>query len=191
MDINKAIRKQDKSHKRFLLSMSFIFFILPLILVLSNRINLFFLIYLCIIELLILIAFFINISSNYLRYNTDNYKLRIKLRKFGEEFNIVYDKVAFVHTQSSGIKFEIILIMSSKFRNKKIKPIDEDFIKKYTYVAQQYYKLKKLRPEENFFYLTINKGGFHKYRLLDLIYRNCVHAHYTEEAVERIKEYRN
>jgi hypothetical protein len=81
--------------------------------------------------------------------------------------------------------------MSSKFRNKKIKPIDEDFIKKYTYVAQQYYKLKKLRPEENFFYLTINKGGFHKYRLLDLIYRNCVHAHYTEEAVERIKEYRN
>ena len=42
MELNKAIRKQKKSYKIFMLSMSFIFFIMPVALKLSNKLSVFF-----------------------------------------------------------------------------------------------------------------------------------------------------
>lgn len=190
MDINKAIKKQEKSNMRFLLFLGFIFFMLPFILFLSKMINLFFLIYLSIIELLILSTILININSIYLRFSSDSYRLKIKFNWFNEEVNIVCDKVRFVYTEGYDEQMIIILLMNAKFRNKKIKPVDESLLKFHPYLAQNYYKIKKQSPEENYFYIIITKGGYKKYKLLDLIYRNCVKAHYTEEAVERIKEYR-
>lgn len=190
MDINKAIKKQEKSNIRFLLFLSFIFFMLPLILVLSNLLNFFFLIYLSIIEILILITILININNNYLKYSIDNYKLKISLRLISEELNVVCDKVKYVYTEGNFQQIVIILLMNSKFRNKKIKHVDENLLRLYPNFAQNYYRIKKRNPEENYFYIVITKGGFKKYKLLDLIYKNCVKAQYTEEAVERIKEYR-
>ncbi|MCM8709733.1 hypothetical protein M2651_01690 [Clostridium sp. SYSU_GA19001] len=191
MNIDKAIRKQDKSHKRFLLFLSFIFFVLPLALVISGRFDIFFLVYLFLIESLVLIAVLVTINSNYLSYNMEKYKLKIKLRRFGDEISIACDKVIFVHVEGEGSDINIILITSSKFRSKNIRVIDESLMKKYPYLAHQYYRIKKHYPENNYFYITINKGGFHKYRLLDLIYRNCLLAQYSEEAINKIKEYRN
>jgi K+ transporter len=190
MDINKAIRKQKKSNIRFLLFLGFIFFILPLILFLSNMLKIFFLIYLGIIELLILITILININNSYLRYSSDDYRIKIKVKWLSEELNIVCDKVRLVHTEGKAQQMTIILVMSSKFRNKKIKPIDESFLRFHPYLAQNYYRTKKQNLEENYFYISITKGGYEKYKLLDLIYRNCVKAQYTEETVEKIKEYR-
>lgn len=190
MDINKAIRKQKKSNIRFLLFLGFIFFILPFILFLSNMLKIFFLIYLGIIELLILFTILININNGYLRYSSDNYRIKIKVKWLSEELNIVCDKVRLVHTEGKAQQMTIILLMSSKFRNKKIKPIDESFLRFHPYLAQNYYRTKKQNPEENYFYISITKGGYEKYKLLDLIYRNCVKAQYTEETVEKIKEYR-
>lgn len=190
MNINKAIRKQEKSNKRFLLTLCFIFFVLPLILFLSGRFNIFLFIYLFVIELLILIAIVININNNYLKYSVENYKLKIKLKKFGESINILCDKVAMVFAEGKNSNMEIIIITTSKFRNKNIKPIDENLLKKYPYLAHKYYIIKKHHPENNYFYIIINKGGYNKYRLLDLIYKNCITAYYSEEAIERIKEYR-
>lgn len=190
MDINKAIRKQKKSNIRFLLFLGFIFLALPFILFISRKLNLFFIIYLLIIELLIFITILINISSNYLRYSCDNYRIKIKLKPISEELNIVCDKVKLVHIEGKAVQFDVILLMNSRFRNKKIKPVDEDFISNHQYLSQKYYWLKKQNPEENYYYLIITKGAYEKYKLLDLIYRNCVKAQYTEEAVEIIKEYR-
>lgn len=190
MDINKAIKKQNKSNIRFLLFLGFIFFALPLILFLSNNLNIFFIIYLLIIELLILITILINISNNYLKYSSDSYRIKIKLKPIEEEINIVCDKVKFVHTEGKGAQITVILLMNSKFRNKKIKPIDENFTRVHPYLAENYYRIKKQNPEEKIFYFIITKGGYEKYKLLDLIYRNCLKAQYTEEAVEVIKEYR-
>lgn len=190
MDINKAIKKQEKSNKRFLLFLGFIFFILPVVLFLSKKINIFFFIYLFIIETLILIAMLITLNSYYLKYSCDGYKLKLNFKGFGEGFNIICDKVVLVHTEGTGQQMSIVIVTSSKFRNKKINAVDEIFLRKHAYLSHYYYKIKKLQLEENFFYIIINKGGYHKYRLLDMIYRSCVHGQYTEEAVERIKEYR-
>lgn len=191
MNINKAIRKQDKSYKRFLLVLGFIFFALPLVLVSSGRFNIFFLIYLAVIEILILTAILVNMNNNYLRYSIENYKLKLKLKPFGDGINIVCEKVVFVHVEGNGPNMEVIIITNSKFRSKNIKAVDENLLKKYPYLAHQYYKIKKHHSEDNYFYVIVNKGGYHKYKLLDLIYRNCLHAQYSEEAVEKIKKYRN
>lgn len=190
MDINKAIRKQEKSHKRFLFFLGFIFFVMPLVLLLTQRFNVFFIIYLSIIELLILSAILASMSNNYIKYSVDGYKLKIKFRRFGEEFNIICDKVALVHAEVSAEEMNIVMLMTSKFRNKKINAVDEEFLKKHQYLSHHYYKIKKLNPEINYFYIIVTKGYYHKYRLLDIIYRNCVKAYYTEETVEKIKEYR-
>ncbi len=56
MDIDKVLKKQRKSYKRFMLSMGFIFIILPIVLLIAKQINIFFIIYLCVIESLILFS---------------------------------------------------------------------------------------------------------------------------------------
>jgi hypothetical protein len=190
MDINKAIRKQEKSNKRFLFFLGFVFFALPLVLILSKRFKVFFLIYLLIIEFLILGAIIASINNNFLRYSVEGYKLKLKFRRFGEEFNIICDKVELVHAEGEGAEMSIILLMTSRFRNKRINEVDEMFLRKYAYLSHHYYRIKKINPEINYFYIVVTKGYYHKYRMLDLIYRNCVKAYYTEETVEKIKEYR-
>jgi hypothetical protein len=190
MDINKAIRKQEKSHKRFLFFLGFIFFAMPLVLYLTQRFNLFFFIYLTIIELLILSAILVSMDNNYIKYSVDGYKIKLSFRRFGEEFSITCDKVALVHAEGSNQEMNIVMLMTSKFRNKRINAVDEEFVIKNQYLSHYYYKMKKLNPEINYFFIVITKGYYHKYRLLDMIYRNCVKAYYTEETVEKIKEYR-
>lgn len=190
MDINKAIRKQEKSHKRFLFFLGFIFFALPLLLAILRRFQLFFLLYLLIIELLILATIFVSINYNFLKYSVDGYKLKLKFRRFGEEYNILCDKVALVHVEGKGPEMSIVLLTTSRFRNKRINEVDEVFLGKYAYLSHHYYRIKKMNAELDYFYIIITKGYYHKYRMLDLIYRNCVKAYYTEETVEKIKEYR-
>jgi len=46
-------------------------------------------------------------------------------------------------------------------------------------------------PEENFFYFIINHGGFKKYVLLDDLYKSCEQALFSDDAIEKIKEYRD
>jgi hypothetical protein len=150
----------------------------------------FFLAYLAIIELLILITIIITINVGYLKYDYDSYKIKVKQGLFKVEYNIVCSKVVLVHTEGDGAQFNIILLTTSRFRNKKIKPIDQDFLKNNSYVAHHYYKLKKQHPEDEYYYININKGGFVKFRLLDTIYKSCVSSIYTENAIEKIKEYR-
>lgn len=191
MNINKAIRKQEKAHKRFLLVLGFIFFILPIALFISRKINTFFLLYLGLIELLILVTAIVSVNSNYLYYNVEDYKLKLRFRRFGEKFNILCDKVVAVFAEGNEIDMELIILTSTRFRSKGIKPIDEYILKKYPYLAHNYYRIKKHKPENDYYYIIINKGGYHKYKLLDLIYRNCLQAYYSEETIEKIKEYRN
>jgi hypothetical protein len=191
MNINKAIKKQGKARKRLLLILGFIFFALPIILFASGRLKMFLVLYLIVIEVLILTSIIISINNNYLSYRLDNFKLKIRFSKFGEAYNISCDKVVLVHCEKHGAHMEIILITNSRFRNKRIKEVDGVFIKRHSYLSQEYIRMKRLRPEENYYYLVISKGGFEKYKLLDMIYRNCLLARYTDNAVDRIKEFRN
>lgn len=38
-----------------------------------------------------------------------------------------------------------------------------------------------------YYFQVIRRGGLKKYLLLDLIYKNCVRATYTEESIQNIK----
>ena len=190
MDLNKAIRKQKKSYTRFMLSMCFIFLLLPLILFISKTITVFFLIYLSIIEILILVAVIIRANYEVLKFDYDDYKLKIKSGLFGSQIKIVCDKVALVHTEGQLKETEIIIITTSNFRNKKIKAIDSDFLEKYLFIAYHYYRIKRQFPEKNYYYTIITKGGYHKYELLNKIFVSCVYGFFTDEAIDTIKKYR-
>jgi len=190
MNINKAIRKQKRSYKRFRLSMGFIFFMLPVILYFTKTFSTFFLAYLGVIEILIIAAIIISIDKGTLKFEYNN-KLIIQNGIFGDRFIILPDKVEIVHTLSNSKDLEVIMILKSRVRNKKIKKIDTKFLKKHTWAEKYYENLITLKENREYFYIIINKGGFLKYSLLDLIYRYCVSSHFTEDAIKNIKEYRN
>lgn len=196
MNIDKAIRKQKKSYKRFLLSMCFIFFALPTALVLSKTFYIFYIIYLVIVELLILVSIFIRISNESLSFKNDGYRLKILLGIKNKKIDIIAEKVLLVHVEdifskeNQVIDFKIILLTGSKFRSDRMRPISIDFLQRHSYVAYHYNRIKMIYPEKMYYYTIIKRGGLNKYPLLDIIYKNCVHAYFTEEAIEKIKFYR-
>ena len=190
MNINKAIRKQKKTYKRFMLSMCFIFVLLPVILIVSKAISIFFVIYLVCIELLIAFVVLLRFNEEYIDFKWEGYKISIWCGIAKTKFIIICEKVALIHTGGYGRNLELIIITKSRFRNKRIHPIDINFLKKYPYVAQMYNKIKIQNPEEAYFYFVIKNGGFRKYVLLDDIYKSCVQAVFSDDAIEKIKEYR-
>lgn len=196
MNIDKAIRKRKKSYKRFMLSMCFIFFMLPAILIFLKKFYIFYIVYLIIIELLILLAICIKINKESLTFQYDEYKLKINLGLAGKKINIAGDKIVLVHVENFIIKntrekdFKIILLSKSKFRSDRMLPVSINFLKNHPYVACEYNRIKIMNPESEYYYTIIKRGGINKYPLLDLIYKNCVYAEFTEEAVEKIKFYR-
>lgn len=196
MNIDKAIRKQKKSYKRFLLSMCFIFFALPAVLILSKKFYIFYIVYMIIVEFLILVSVFIRTSNESVKFKNDGYRLRLSLGITNKKLNIITDKVSLVHVEDvlsdkgEVIDFKIILITGSKFRSDKMLPVSINFLKKYSYVAYHYNRIKVIQPENNYYYTIIKRGGLNKYPLLDIIYKTCVYSYFTGEAVEKIKFYR-
>lgn len=197
MEINKAIRKQNKSYNRFLLFMCFVFFMLPILFFFSKKYYIFYYIYLVIIDLLILTSIFIRMNKEKLEYKYDNCHLYIKSGISNKRISIVCSKIALVHIENMYDKeerrrdFRIILVSSSKFKNDKMIPISMNFLKNHAYVAYYYNRLKIQNPNTMYFYTIINKGRVKKYKLVDIIYSTCVYAYFTEETVEKIKQYRD
>ena len=190
MNINKAIRKQKKTYKRFMLSMGFIFVLLPIILIISKVTSIFFTMYLVSMEMLISFVVLVRFNEEYIDFNGDGYKISIRYGISKTKFIITCKKVALVHVEGQGRNLEIIIITKSRFRNKRIRPITISFLKKYPYAAQMYNKVKIDDPEEEYFYFIIKNGGFMKYILLDDLYKASVQAVFSDDAIEKIKEYR-
>jgi hypothetical protein len=186
MNINKAIRKQNKSYKRFLLFNCFIFLSLPLVLYFSKQITAFYISYLSLIEVLILLAIMVSINTYNLKFQYDGVKLKISYGIAGR-INILCDKVVFVHVERND---DIILITTSRVRNEKLNEVSLKFLQSHSYVSYYYNRIKNQAPEEDYYYLIIKSGGLFRYQLLDTIYKSCVYAVFSEEAVKKIKKYR-
>lgn len=75
MNINKAIRKQKKTYERFMLSMCFIFILLPIMLIISKIVNIFFVIYLVCNEILIAVVMIIRFNEEYIDFKLQGYKI--------------------------------------------------------------------------------------------------------------------
>lgn len=187
MNINKALKKQRKRKKRLFTVLIFLFINLPLITYLSGIRSLFILSYLGVIEFLIILALFFKINYYRLKFVCNNNRLRFKSGLFIKESVILCDKVAIVHTDNEKDELEIIIITSVNFKNKLLKPITQNFIKKYPEAAEEYLRIKNMSPENTYYFQIVRRGGLKKYELLNSIYKNCVRATYTASAIENIK----
>jgi hypothetical protein len=190
MNINKALRKQKKSNERFMLSMGFIFFLLPAIVYVSKSFSTFLLIYLVVIEILVIIVILVKLDKEILKFG---YVSRLKVQNgiLGERYSIDCHKVEVVHTINEEKELEIVIILESKLRNKRIRRIDSKFLKNNSWANKYYNNLKNNKSSKDYYYIVLNKGGYVKYKLLDVLYKYCTNAHFTDEAIKNIKEYRN
>lgn len=187
MDIYTAIKKERFHLKLFFISMFIISVILPIAIVLTNMTKLFYLIYLGIIEFLIVIAIIIRLNHYRVEYRCSNNRLVFKIGIFAKDNLIICDKVALVHTSKSDYDLEIIIMTSVKFKNRSLRQVDKNFFRRYPQIKREYDYIKKLNPEKEYYFQVIRRGGLKKYLLLDLIYKNCVKAIYTEESIQNIK----
>lgn len=187
MDINKAIKKQKNNYTTFFIVICLIFIILPIAVLLTGSITIFFLSYLAFIETFIIISCILISSNLKMKYSCTNNKLKIKSGWFGQENIILCDKVNLVHTEKHLDDMEIVILTAVKIKNKCFKPITKDFLKKYPLAAVEYKNIKTLHPDIRYYYIVIKKGGIKKYMLLDIIYRNCVKAVYTASSIDNIK----
>ncbi|GAA0125895.1 hypothetical protein UT300019_17970 [Clostridium sp. CTA-19] len=190
MDIYKVLKKQKKSYKRFVLFMGFIFILLPAVLIYSKMLSAFFIGYLIILEILIFQLILIRYNEEHLHFKQVNKKIVIEVGVLRRKYTISTDKVAIIHTVKSVKSFEILIITKSRFRNKRLKHVDFRFLDKQKTISK-YYNRVKLESDDPYFYFVIRKGGVKKYLLLDFLYRTCVGAAFTDEAIEKIKEYRS
>lgn len=196
MNIDKAIRKQKKSYKIFMLSMVFIFFLLPIVFILNRKFHVFYMFYLIVLESLIFLTIIITINNEFLKFEYDGYRIKINMGVRNVKLNIICDKIVLVHVENYVVKndkavdFRIIFLSTVKSRNNRIIPVNRDFLKKRPYLAHQYNKLKILRPNAKFYYTIVKNGRLNKYLFLDTVYKSCVYAYFTKETIEKIKYYR-
>ena len=187
MDIYTAIKKERFNLKVFFITMFVISIILPIAVILTNLTTIFYLSYLGVIEFLIVISIIIRLNYYKVIYRCSNNKLIFKIGIFTKENLIICDKVALVHTNKSDYDLEIVIITSVKFKNRSLREIDKNFFRRYPQVESEYNYIKKLNPDKEYYFQVIKRGGLKKYLLLDIIYKNCVKAIYTEESIQNIK----
>ena len=187
MDIYTAIKKEKSHLKIFLIIMVIIASFLPIILTITGLTRMFYISYVIFIEFLIVIAIIIKMNSYKVEYRCLSNRLMFKTGIFAKEYLIICDKVVLVHTNKSDYDLEIIVITSIVFKNRGLRLIDKNFLKRYPQVIDEYEAIKQQSPKRDYYFQVIKRGGLKKYLLLDVIYRNCVKAIYTDESIQNIK----
>ena len=187
MDIYTAIKKEKSHLKIFLIAMVIIASILPIILTITGLTTMFYVSYVIFIEFLIVMAIIIKMNAYKVEYRCLSNRLMFKTGIFAKEHLIICDKVVLVHTNKSDYDLEIILITSIIFKNRSLRLIDKSFFKRYPQVAKEYETIKQQNPKRDYYFQVVKRGGLKKYLLLDVVYRNCVKAIYTDESIQYIK----
>lgn len=187
MNIYKAIKREKKYLKWFYITMIIIAITLPFIVLLTGQTSTFYVTYLIFIEVLIFLAIIVKVNYHRLVYSYSNNRLRIRSGLFTKESLILCDKVELVHTEKIEDEMEIILLTKMNFKNKGLKPVTKGFLKRFPKLNMEYIRIKELDPERVFYYQVVKKGGLRKYLLLDIVYKTCVKATFTEECIQNIK----
>lgn len=187
MDIYKAIKKERYHLKIFLIIMAIIAFILPLSIELTGLTSIFYISYVGMIELLVVAAIIIKLNSYKVEYRCSNNRLMFKAGISFKEHLIICDRVVLVHTGKSDYDLEIVVITNIAFKNRALRPVDQNFLKKYPQITEQYKVLKQQNPKKDYYFQVVRRGGLKKYLLLDSIYKNCVKAIYTDDSIQNIK----
>ena len=187
MEINRALKRIRKKENMFFIIMGILAVSIPTLAYLANLKNTFIYVYIMIIEILILIAILSRINTCTLKFKYYNSRFKIRQGLFLRESIILCENVAIVHTSKDREDVEIIIVTSSKFRNKKARPVTKGFLKKYPEVEREYKRLKKINEEQTYYFQIIRNGSLRKYIFLENIYTTCVKSAYTPAAIESIK----
>jgi len=187
MDIYKAIKKERSNLKIFLIAMAVIAFILPVTVTITGMTTMFYISYVGFVEFLIIIAIIIKLNGYKIEYRCLNNRLMFRTGISSKEYLIICDKVALVHTNKSDYDLEIVIITSIVFKNRALRPVDKNFLKRYRQITEQYESIKQQNPKKDYYFQVVKRGGLKKYLLLDSIYKNCVKAIYTDESIQNIK----
>ncbi|WP_297712404.1 hypothetical protein [Clostridium sp.] len=187
MKIEKAIKKQNRYNKLFIIFMFFLAIFLPIITYLAYIRTFNMLAFLLLIEILIFIAIIRKVNDCTLNFICANNKLKFRDGLFSSYTYIQCDRMAIVHTNKNNEDMEIIIVTRGKVKNQKMKLINKEFMKKYEEAALEYRRIKRINQDVAFYFKVIKYGELKKYILLDNIYRNCVNATYTASAIDSIK----
>ena len=189
MDIYTAVKKEKKSFKLFFISMIIIALILPIAFIITNLTTFFYLTYLGVIEFLIVISMIIKLNYYKVEFKWLNNKLTFKTGILTKRYLIICDKVVLVHTVKSDYDLEIIMVTTVNFKNKSLRKVDDNFLRRYPSIKTNLDYIKKISGDDDrkYYFQVIRRGGLKKYLLLDCIYKNCVKAIYTEQSIQNIK----
>ena len=141
MDIHKAIKLEKKRLKLFIIFMIMIALLLPLVLILTNLFTLFYISYLIVIEILICMALIIKFNSYKVEYRCVNNRLMFRTGIFTKENLLICDKVVLVHTNNCDYDLEIVIITSVVFKNKSLRPVEDNFLRRYPQIGKYYNKI--------------------------------------------------
>lgn len=159
MDIYKAIKLEKKRLKIFLILMFMIALILPIILIFTNLFTLFYISYLIIIEILICMSIIIKFNYYKVEYRCVNNRLMFKTGILTKENLLMCDKVWLVHTNNCDYDLEIIIITNVVFKNKYLRPVEENFLRRYPQIKPYYKKIKEKNPDKKYYFQVIKRGG--------------------------------
>ena len=187
MEMERTLKRIRKKESIFFIAMISIAILVPVLAFLANLNSTFVYVYIVSIEILILISILVKINICTLRFKYYNGRFKIRQGLFFKESIILCDNVALVHTNKEQEDIELVIIMSSRFRNKKARLVTQGFFNKYSEIEDEYIRIKRINEDESYYYQIIKSGSLRKYIFLEKIYTTCVKAVYTQYAIESIK----
>ena len=131
MKIEKALKKQKRYNKLFIIFMFFLAIFLPIITYLAYIRTFTMLAFLLLIEILIFISIIRKVNDYTLNFICANNKLKFRDGLFSSYTYIQCDRIAIVHTNKNNEDMEIIVVTRGKVKNQKMKLINKEFMKKY------------------------------------------------------------
>lgn len=190
MDFDKALRKQTLKYRLFLLAMGFIFLFNPLALIIAEAKEIKYIIILCFIEALIIIAVLVKVKNLYLKVTPVMDVVKIKSGFPPKQMVIVYDSILGVTVEGTGNNIKVIVIVKGHKRGNLFKSVNLAKMKRDTSFFNLAEKIATLKKEENLQYFVVSSGGIKKYKLLDVLYQRCSKAIFTSISITEIKKYR-
>lgn len=190
MDFDKALRKQTLKYRLFLLAMGFIFLFNPLALVIAEAEEIRYIVILCLIETLIIVAILVKVKNLHLKTTLEMDTINIESGFPPKQALILLDSILGVAVENSGSNVRVILIIKGNKRSKLFKNVNLAKLKKEASFFSLVEKISRLKKEEKLQYFIISSGGIKKYKLLDILYKRCTKAIFTSNSITEIKKYR-
>lgn len=130
------------------------------------------------------------VLGNFLRFNIEDGRVRIKDGIFRPRFSIGLDKIVYVDlSENKKGEFEILIVMEKGKRNKSLREFGREIMEMDPAYRGAYIHLENAHPEERFYCYILKRGGANKYYYLYTIYKNSYKAEFSKTSLNYIKRF--